>query len=1022
MEGGGAGDMGSGDINRLGHLLWELRGRQAWRGGVRGRRSPGFQKECSSYSSAALEFEKAHNIEPVFDSPRMSRRSLRLHAMGSHYSDGSLLDSSHNHSTAYSTAYSAGGSSRKETRTVRSRRQQQLSSTPQTLLRSTHHSQSGSSSLHSCMVSNASLLSGMLDESCIQERTQVDGLWGLDDDTNLKERSLRTEHSAALVNGDVASTCTETSTVNGYICSNCSLHSERKDALTAYSSSSSAAFSRSAAAAATSSTIYRSRRDKTGVLASFWQTTVRCVRRPVASLVSLVGAVMQSVLLMTGCVTKGHEGKGVLTSFSDTFLTYGRWVFTSVRSCMLSLKQNVLRKMGYEAKGHEGISVGDKAHSSYCGSVNVKGLVSADRHLNLNGSLCDDCKGKQHLETLMVRTQPSRMRRLMGALWSLVAYTGYSLLQAGLAVCAAGLFVTRKLLSVLWLAVVSPGKAATGVFWWLGTGWYHLVTLMSLFNVFVLTRCLPKLCKLLLFLLPFLLLLGLWYWGSSSLLAYLPVVSLTEWWAASPLALVLTRPQTLYTAQEPIPKPTVQPATMVPSVNLERLARLEERLEYLWGSVEKDGQLHKEQHREVMALYRTLADQLVERTDRDSLALWVSGLLDQRLTLLRKELHQDTMQRDEQYLQQQQSHTAQLSELEALLRDLAAQTKEVQQKQKEVLHPPAPESMGVTTEEHSALLVEVQRLEAELKSIKQDLQGVMGCRGRCEQLDTLQDTVSAQVRRELRTLFYGGEQVEQGDIPEPLLTWLSAHFVRGSDLQGALASLESAILKNISLLWADEKGKGPSAEEVTKTVAHTTAASGMSEEQVELIVQNALKLYSQDRIGQVDYALESGGGSILSTRCSETYETKTALMSLFGVPLWYFSQSPRVVIQPDVYPGNCWAFKGSQGYLVIRLSMSVLPTGFSLEHIPKSLSPTGNISSAPRNFSVYGLEDEYQEEGKLLGQYTYLEDGDSLQTFTVEVENDLAYQIIEMRVLSNWGHPEYTCLYRFRVHGKPKTK
>lgn len=39
------------------------------------------------------------------------------------------------------------------------------------------------------------------------------------------------------------------------------------------------------------------------------------------------------------------------------------------------------------------------------------------------------------------------------------------------------------------------------------------------------------------------------------------------------------------------------------------------------------------------------------------------------------------------------------------------------------------------------------------------------------------------------------------------------------------------------------------------------------------------------------------GGSILSTRCSETYETKTALMSLFGFPLWYFSQSPRAVIQ-----------------------------------------------------------------------------------------------------------------------------
>lgn len=28
---------------------------------------------------------------------------------------------------------------------------------------------------------------------------------------------------------------------------------------------------------------------------------------------------------------------------------------------------------------------------------------------------------------------------------------------------------------------------------------------------------------------------------------------------------------------------------------------------------------------------------------------------------------------------------------------------------------------------------------------------------------------------------------------------------------------------------------------------------------VKLIVQNALRLYSQDRTGQVDYALESGG-------------------------------------------------------------------------------------------------------------------------------------------------------------------
>ncbi|NXT55152.1 SUN1 protein, partial [Pluvianellus socialis] len=91
---------------------------------------------------------------------------------------------------------------------------------------------------------------------------------------------------------------------------------------------------------------------------------------------------------------------------------------------------------------------------------------------------------------------------------------------------------------------------------------------------------------------------------------------------------------------------------------------------------------------------------------------------------------------------------------------------------------------------------------------------------------------------------------------------------------------------------------------------------------------------------------------------------------------------------PDMYPGNCWAFKGSQGYLVVRLSMKIYPTAFTVEHVPKALSPAGNISSAPRDFAVYGLDDEYQEEGKLLGQYVYDQDGEPLQMFPVMVSLD----------------------------------
>lgn len=40
------------------------------------------------------------------------------------------------------------------------------------------------------------------------------------------------------------------------------------------------------------------------------------------------------------------------------------------------------------------------------------------------------------------------------------------------------------------------------------------------------------------------------------------------------------------------------------------------------------------------------------------------------------------------------------------------------------------------------MLAEVQRLEEELGRIRGDLQGVMGCQGKCEQLNTIQETVS----------------------------------------------------------------------------------------------------------------------------------------------------------------------------------------------------------------------------------------------------------------------------------------
>jgi len=59
------------------------------------------------------------------------------------------------------------------------------------------------------------------------------------------------------------------------------------------------------------------------------------------------------------------------------------------------------------------------------------------------------------------------------------------------------------------------------------------------------------------------------------------------------------------------------------------------------------------------------------------------------------------------------------------------------------------------------------------------------------------------------------------------------------------------------------------------------------------------------------------------------------------------------VCQPGVHPGECWAFNGSEGYLVVQLSAPIVVTEVAIEHIPVSLASSGNINSAPRDFTVW---------------------------------------------------------------------
>nr|XP_016941088.1 uncharacterized protein LOC108018141 isoform X1 [Drosophila suzukii] len=265
-----------------------------------------------------------------------------------------------------------------------------------------------------------------------------------------------------------------------------------------------------------------------------------------------------------------------------------------------------------------------------------------------------------------------------------------------------------------------------------------------------------------------------------------------------------------------------------------------------------------------------------------------------------------------------------------------------------------------------------------------------------------------------------------------LQNWVRSMFVAKDYLEQQLLELNKRTNNNIRdeierssiLLMSDISERIKREILLVVEAKHNESAKALKghirEEEVRQIVKTVLAIYDADKTGLVDFALESAGGQILSTRCTESYQTKSAQISVFGIPLWYPTNTPRVAISPNVQPGECWAFQGFPGFLVLKLNSLVYVTGFTLEHIPKSLSPTGRIDSAPRNFTVWGLEQEKDQEPVLFGEYQFEDNGASLQYFAVQnLDIKRPYEIVELRIETNHGQPTYTCLYRFRVHGKP---
>ncbi|XP_010623201.1 SUN domain-containing protein 3 isoform X2 [Fukomys damarensis] len=206
-----------------------------------------------------------------------------------------------------------------------------------------------------------------------------------------------------------------------------------------------------------------------------------------------------------------------------------------------------------------------------------------------------------------------------------------------------------------------------------------------------------------------------------------------------------------------------------------------------------------------------------------------------------------------------------------------------------------------------------------------------------------------------------------------------------------------------------DPGRVPQGQDVTEE----------PDEEMFNLVHHILKKLREDQVQMVDYALKSAGASIVESETSESYTNNKTKLYWHGIGLLSHEMPPDIILQPDIHPGKCWAFPGSQGHILIRLARKIIPMLVTMEHISEKVSPSRDTSSAPKEFSVHGLQKRCGGEEIFLGQFLYNNTGSTIQTFDLQHGISESLLCVRLKILSNWGHPSYTCVYRFRVHGVP---
>ena len=317
-------------------------------------------------------------------------------------------------------------------------------------------------------------------------------------------------------------------------------------------------------------------------------------------------------------------------------------------------------------------------------------------------------------------------------------------------------------------------------------------------------------------------------------------------------------------------------------------------------------------------------------------------------------------------------------------------------------------------------------MEASLETLRQQLQGVKML------ISTKGDSLMAPLHENERpNEELSAEIVDR--VKEDLRSTVVHHWI--ADVEQKLkddivSGLNTSFIQRIKDLQEEQE---EALERHVRRAIFAAVNTASSNNQVQMT--GMLQASVLEKAEGVDWLLAINGAQVLGSTSSfdpcdglDFMKKVTCKVQIsLTVPV---QMNPITILRPNgmpsklaheasgLFPGQCWAMRGSNGFVDIQLSRDVEPLYVVIEHAPSSIL-VGGGDSAVKNFRVIGSRNEAEHFVLADGEYqlTAGEDGrprPHIQRFDVSAIQSVINRV-RFEVLSNHGHQGYTCIYHVRL-------